>query len=389
MSNPFAHFHASAAAPAAVVTWEEAERATAAALMQDPSVSITTWNDVWDGHVLEYYPAFHRTTQSYWSCRLYYRRRFYLTQHIMADLADFQTDAARDYILSRLTDLELTHIRELIRMRHYEGAWVERVMAEVRRRLTPAQLERQRTTATVTQSNVGSVLNPRLGNMMMNRITELAGMGPILSLRNTPVLQRARMAIDRLRRDRTGTMQAHARALILKLIETILPYPDEDTWDRIFAYLTPQELHAMNQEVLYYVSDYESDDEDAGWIPHIWVPQWIRPERLHHFAQRLQMQMHRLRTERANLAASGLIQWLARRDGDAARHLSTFVTRTVNPSRAAAHTHITTQPGQLVRAMMARVALRKRQAAAQAAAEDPDAIARRTRSRKDEEKHSD
>lgn len=398
MSTQPRHFHASLAAPAAaaaaapVVTWQEAGQAAADALADNPAIDRFTWYGAFDDYLMQHHPLIGQyNDMMYLFKRILFTRRFGgagSISHILIDTAIGYEGAAHlhrlDVVLRLLTDEELAAEHATIAEEppiplgetdnRNKSMAVRREM--FRRAPTDAARAALREHAVIEQSNAPEVL------YQMNRLPDERVLGTLedfLSahpIRHRPVhpLQTMYQAIDHLRA--TGTGPAYVAANIVATMRGHTPRAglDPRTWNGTIAYLTMPELHAV-----YRVAAF---NEDAS-IGYSQQRAWER------YRIELGIAITEIRTQRANLAASLLIQRLALRDRDAARHLASVLTRTVLPHNA--RTHITTEPaawahgGPTQPAVLARRSKRK-----DAAAAGDDAAAAKSQKREEEEKkHGD
>lgn len=388
MSQPPRSFHAAhaparvAPPPAAPLTLDDVAAAAAAALAQDPEVREWNWWFLWKRYMDEHGSEWARSDQSTWLASLYSRRAYNpgrgVAQMVLSPVSPVD---ALIFYLPRLTDGELAECRA-------QAGWSNNplVKAEVRRRATPAELQAMKEVVPIDHSHVMTLLSnrlgggPRPGEVYTRHIRTFFASPP--SGLNHPVhpLQTFRTNINILR-GQHHTLHGFASACIDTLVDNEVWYSGEMTsaaratafvWDGIIAHLTIRELAAV-------VHILEAGGPNPGMFDN------------HQFRIRFLQSYEDIRLQRAHLAASGLIQRLARRDADAANYLASMVTRTVNLRNPG--THIATRPTRWDRADRARNAMRERRDAIEedraVAGHTRGAEERKRRKKEDEERKHD
>lgn len=235
------------------------------------------------------------------------------------------------HYIGRLPDYELMVVRDGVRaLRRADLAPVMAMLdAALRTRMQETtDLKFVIDSRDLELSNVGGYIQQRLDRAddpieVRDRIGEFLA-ETVLPSRKLAEKQKLRMQVDEMRRvrdmERNPTRQqdeyAGARSGfrydMVKLLNSMhvreqnpeLWEQNPELWDTTIAYLTVAELTGITNYAL------DSDLSDS-------------------FTRRLQLEVDRAQAERTDAEASGLIQRLALRDADAARELSTWLSRSV------------------------------------------------------------
>lgn len=359
--------------PAPAFAWDDAERATVAALADDHRI-VNPWqySQRFGQYMADNFPAADAYPFIKWAdmADLYAVRRFG-TPARMATVVFHADEQSHARMIARFTNDEITAAMPHVTTNNT-------ISVRIRRRLHRAlydrasdeEKEHMHERADIGQSNVVSYIADALGDNVALTARVSAFLQPDLEPeRPLDGVQTRTRVIDRLRRlpgftnprataqQRADAIERFAHGVYQNIQYMYNPSAGDggDQWQRLMRYLTPVELARL----LAFAVRIE--------------PLHHSPQHAHDMTVLLSAAVRTLRLERAALNASGLIQWLAQRDADAAMHLSTHVTRTVVPSDP--HTHITTQPAVWMQRLLQRMAKSKR------AREAAVAVASRTRAR--------
>lgn len=350
MSQAPRSFHAAhapareAPAPAPAPTLGDVAAAAAAALAQDPEVNEWNWWEHWKRYMDEQGSDWADSSESVWLSALY-RDRIYRTPRDMAHTVMHDGPARVTCLLPRMTDGELAECRVYMGRMGISPVIRSLVKAEVRRRATPAELQAMKELVPIDQSNVMSTLQMRLARGLHGHVASFFAEPPVPQNRVIPVAQRLRQIIDILRGSHHDAVVL-ARKCIVEFIRLGANRETTMTWDGMIAHLTILELAEVHR--LLQATRGRAD----------WMLDWMNMADYYQFRERFLQSYEDIRIQRAHLAASLLIQRLARRDAGAANYLSSVITRTVDLRRP--HTHIASEPRKRHLAYMRRAALSKR-----------------------------
>lgn len=228
------------------------------------------------------------------------------------------------YYISRLTDEELPVFRNVAnerRLADREGARIATgtIDAELHRRATPERQDQLRDLHHAEHAKVAAIIGMQTEfrtDVKAHIHGFLGGSAP--SMVDVHIAQRAVLEIERIRKrtEEDKQIEAIASALFNHVPRSDLAWHPDRAWDAVLRHLTVPEITKLTAYV----------DRELPRLPYGATDVWLR----------LSEAMRNLRTERAHLAASGLIQRLQRRHGfssDLGFLVSSFATRAVDPRR--------------------------------------------------------